>query len=67
MKTAKKLPKSETLWVTYTSENGTKYYITSNKIRDKYTLWLQGDDHVSQITTSKTPVKFQQILDKREK
>lgn len=29
------------LWLTYTTQNGTHYYITSNLYRDMYYLWKE--------------------------
>ncbi len=57
-----KIPKSEILWKTDTTPNGT-FYTTSDKIRSKYTLWRQDKEGVTKIKSAATPDQFNEALE----
>lgn len=44
----------ETLWVTYRTETGKVYYITSDSHRDTYHLWKQTKDKPSRMKYEST-------------
>jgi len=56
-----KIPKSEILWKTDNTPNGT-FLITSDKIRSKYTLWRQDEEGVTKLKTAATPIKLDEVL-----
>ena len=57
----KRLPKSEILWVTNNTPSGV-YYVTSDKLRTKYSLWRQDENEVVKVKSAATPDKFDEIL-----
>lgn len=58
----RQIPKSEILWKTENAPGGT-FYITSDKLRAKYTLWKKGESGVVKIKSAVTPEKFNATLD----
>jgi len=57
-----KIPKSEILWKTDNTPNGT-FLTTSDKIRSKYTLWRQEENGVTKIKSAATPNQFNEVLE----
>lgn len=64
-----KVPKSEILWVTYSSANGEpRYLITSKPMRDMYFLYqVQSDGSLKKLGKSASPGELEQEYEIREK
>lgn len=59
-----KIPKNQTLWVTYKDEHGkTKQIITSDEMRKKYYLYdVAKDGSLTKIETNDSPVFEKKIF-----
>lgn len=55
----KSLAKTEIVWLTQHSADGTKLYlITSDKLRTTYTLWAKINEGYNKIATASEPTKL---------
>ena len=58
-KIRKSLAKTEIVWLTQHSTDGTKLYlVTSDKLRSTYTLWAKADEGYNKIATASDPSKL---------
>lgn len=57
--------KNEILWLTYTNENGKRYYITSDQIRNNYYLYEEQEPNVIYKTKRKanTPTDLYKFIE----
>lgn len=66
VKIVKNIPSSETGTRTtcFTKQNksGDKYLITQNPIKEQFTLWKCIDDGFEKISTSESPLDFDEII-----
>lgn len=63
IKSYKELPPNEIRWVEQTTLSGDKFFITSDKLRMKYTLWKKLKDGFQKITTGETPGGFHEYIE----
>ena len=55
------IPKTETIWVTYTSEKGEVYHITAKtKNRDYYYLYKIVDSKAQKLGRARTPTELEE-------
>ena len=62
-KLKKDLPKSEVVWVVDLCSNEMAWYITSDKYRNKYSLWKYDGEQYELVSTGKSPELFRKLMD----
>ena len=62
-KIVKSIPSSETgTRTSCITESGDKYLITQNPLKEQFTLWKCLDDGFEKISTSESPLDFDNII-----
>ena len=58
----KSIPATELRWVRQITESGDTFLITSDQLRNKYTLWKQNGTGFQKVTTGATPDGFEKYI-----
>lgn len=57
------ISKTEKIWVTYQTDDGDTYYITSNRDRSMYFLYKRDEDKVVKLGKSKNPKSLEETIE----
>ena len=60
------IPKSETIWVTYTTRDGDTYYTTAKQSRDYYFLYKLVDGKAQKLGKAKNPIELEKYIHKNK-
>lgn len=63
-----KIPKNQTIVMTYYKNNTLAYVITENNTKDTYTLFsVDKDENLKKLKTANTPTKFDEVYSNNKK
>ena len=65
---AVRIPKNQVLWETYRDENcAVRYAVTSDALRQKYTLFKVDGEKTEKVAQADSPVKLYPLMDNGRK